>query len=42
MMSDAEVSRWETQYDEVAAAGNFASAVSFFITSGRRPDLHAG
>jgi len=42
MMSDAEVDRWETLYDAVAAAGNFQWSVSFFITSGRRPDAHAG
>jgi hypothetical protein len=42
MMSDAEVDRWETLHDEVAAAGNFRWSVSFFITSGRRPDAHAG
>ena len=34
MMSDAEVHRWETLYDEVVAEGTFSWAVSFFITSG--------
>jgi len=37
MMSDAEVQRWETLYDEVVAEGRFLWSVSFFITSGRKP-----
>ena len=37
MMSDAEVHRWESLYDEVVAEGSFFWAVSFFITSGRKP-----
>lgn len=37
MMSDAEVRRWEHLYDGVVAAGSFSWAVSFFITSGRKP-----
>jgi SAM-dependent methyltransferase len=37
MMSDVEVNRWETLYDEVVADGRFLWSVSFFITSGRKP-----
>lgn len=37
MMTDAEVHRWETLYDEVVAEGRFLWSVSFFITSGRKP-----
>ena len=37
MMSDPEVDRWETLYDEVVAGGRFLWSVSFFITSGRTP-----
>jgi hypothetical protein len=36
MMSDAEVERWESLYDQVVAAGKFLWSVSFFITSGRK------
>jgi SAM-dependent methyltransferase len=36
-MSDAEVQRWETLYDEVVSRGRFHWSVSFFITSGRKP-----
>jgi len=39
LMSDAEVNRWETLYDEVVAGGRFLWSVSFFITSGRKPAL---
>jgi len=37
LMSEADVQRWETLYDDVVAAGRFRWAVSFFITSGRKP-----
>lgn len=37
MLSDAEVRRWETSYDQVVAEGRFFWSVSFFITSGRKP-----
>ena len=36
-MSDAEVQRFETSYDEVVAEGRFRWSVSFFITSARKP-----
>jgi hypothetical protein len=35
-MSDAEVLRWESSYDELVASGSFLWSVSFFITSGRK------
>jgi SAM-dependent methyltransferase len=38
-MSDAEVERWETLYDEVVAEGRFRWSVSFFLTSGRKPAI---
>jgi SAM-dependent methyltransferase len=41
MMSDAEVQRWETLYDEVVAKGSLLWSVSFFITSGRKPVVKA-
>jgi SAM-dependent methyltransferase len=37
MMSDTEVERWESLYDEVIAEGEFFWSVSFFITSGTKP-----
>jgi ubiquinone/menaquinone biosynthesis C-methylase UbiE len=37
MMSDADVDRWESLYDDVVAAGRFRWSVSFFITSGHKP-----
>ena len=37
LMSDAEVLRWETLYDQRVAEGRFRWSVSFFITSGRKP-----
>ena len=36
-ISEAQVLRWETLYDEIVAAGRFCWSVSFFITSGRKP-----
>jgi len=36
-MSDDEVERWETLYDEVVAAKRFRWSVTFFITSGWKP-----
>jgi ubiquinone/menaquinone biosynthesis C-methylase UbiE len=37
LMSDAEVHRWETLYDECVTEGRFLWSVSFFITRGRKP-----
>jgi hypothetical protein len=42
IISDDEVSRWETLYDETVAQGKFRWSVTFFITSGRKPDLQPG
>ena len=36
-MTNDEVARWETLYDEVVAKGTFLWSVTFFITSGRKP-----
>jgi hypothetical protein len=36
IMSDADVHRGETLYDDVVAEGRFCWSVSFFITSGRK------
>jgi SAM-dependent methyltransferase len=41
-MSDAEVLRWESSYDEVVADGSFLWSVSFFITSGRKTAVAGG
>jgi ubiquinone/menaquinone biosynthesis C-methylase UbiE len=37
LMTEAEVRRWETLYDETVAEGRFAWSVSFFITTARKP-----
>jgi SAM-dependent methyltransferase len=37
IMSEDEVARWETLYDQVVAEGELLWSVSFFITSGRKP-----
>lgn len=37
MMSDDQVARWETLYDQVVAEGEFLWSVFFFITSGHKP-----
>lgn len=42
LMSDAEVERWETAYDEVVAARALRWSVSFFVTSGRKPGRGCG